>query len=245
MITAAPERGAMTSVIPHLTARGIVFSIGHSESTYEDAHAAVKAGATMITHLFNAMKPLHHRNPGIFGVLGEAECLPRPFFGVISDGEHLHPTTVKIAYNTYPEGCILVTDAMRLVGLPDGVYEWTNRDRIVKKGSLLTLEGSDKIAGSAVTLIECVENFVNWTGVSVPQAIKAVTATPARMLGLENVKGCLDSDADADLCVLSENRGQNGEIKLSVVQVWKFGSKIYDIAAEKGHAAAVVENGHI
>jgi len=245
MITAAPERGAMLSAIPALTSRGIVFSIGHSESTYEDAHAAVKAGATMITHLFNAMKPLHHRNPGVFGVLGQAESLPRPFFGVIADGEHLHPTTVKIAYNAYPEGCILVTDAMRLVGLLDGVYDWTNADRIVKKGSLLTLEGSNKIAGSAVTLIECVENFVNWTGASVPDAIKAVTATPARMLGMEKVKGCLDSDADADLCVLSESKGPNGEIKLVVDQVWKFGAKVYDIAEEKGHVTAAVENGHI
>src|SRR5206468_3759362 len=91
MITAAPELGKLISAIPDITSRGIVYSIGHSEATYEDAHAAVEAGATMITHLFNAMRPLHHRNPGIFGVLGQAERLPRPYFGVIADGEHLHP----------------------------------------------------------------------------------------------------------------------------------------------------------
>lgn len=102
----------------------------------------------MITHLFNAMRPLHHRNPGVFGVLGIAETLQRPYFGVIADGIHLHPTSIKIAFNAHPEGFILVTDAMHLVGLPDGVYEWTNGESIVKKGPRLTLEGTlDKIAG--------------------------------------------------------------------------------------------------
>lgn len=233
MITAAPEIGRLTSAIPDIVSRGIIWSIGHSEATYEEASAAVSAGASMITHLFNAMRPLHHRNPGIFGVLGQnANQARRPFFGVIADGEHLHPNTVKIAYTAFPEGCVLVTDAMRLVGLPDGVYDWTNGDRIVKKGSLLTLEGSNKIAGSAVTLVECVSNFLNWTGASLADGIKAVTATPARLLGMEKVKGCLDSDADADLCILTEERGEKGEIKLTVDQVWKFGSKVYDIAEE-------------
>jgi N-acetylglucosamine-6-phosphate deacetylase len=150
MITAAPEVGQMTSIIPEITSRGIVFSVGHSEATYEEASAAVAAGATMITHLFNAMRPLHHRNPGVFGVLGIAESLPRPYFGIISDGIHLHPTSIKIAFNAHPDGFILVTDAMHLVGLPDGVYHWTNGDSIVKTGPRLTLEGSDKIAGRQV-----------------------------------------------------------------------------------------------
>lgn len=150
MITAAPERGQMVDLIPGLRERGIIFSIGHSEATYEDASAAVGKGATMITHLFNAMRPLHHRNPGIFGVLGIAESLPRPYFGIISDGIHLHPTTIKIAYDAHPDGFILVTDAMHLVGLPDGAYPWTNGDytcNIVKKGSKLLLENSETIAG--------------------------------------------------------------------------------------------------
>lgn len=150
MITAAPERGNMMKLIPDITARGIKYSVGHSEATYEEASEAVGQGATMITHLFNAMRPLHHRNPGIFGVLGEAESLPRPYFGIISDGIHLHPTTIKIAFNAHPDGFILVTDAMHLVGLPDGAYPWTNGEtmcNIVKKGSKLLLENSDTIAG--------------------------------------------------------------------------------------------------
>ncbi len=167
MITAAPELGAMTSLIPALAARGIIFAIGHSEATYEEASAAVSAGATMITHLFNAMRPLHHRNPGIFGVLGVAEqpqqqqhegrdggvavVVPkRPYFGLIADGIHLHPATVKIAWHAHPEGLVLVTDAMHMVGLPDGRYEWTNGEGehfIVKRGGVLELEGTGTIAG--------------------------------------------------------------------------------------------------
>ena len=149
MLTAAPERGRMIELIPELTKRGIIYSIGHSEATYEEASKAVAAGATMITHLFNAMRPLHHRNPGIFGVLGTAES-SRPYYGVISDGMHLHPTTVKIAFNAHPDGFILVTDAMHIVGLPDGSYEWTNGEagfRLLKQGFLVTQEGSDTIAG--------------------------------------------------------------------------------------------------
>jgi len=228
-ITAAPEVANMMRLIPEITSRGIIYSIGHTEATYEEASLAVASGATMITHLFNAMRPLHHRNPGVFGVLGIAESLPRPYFGIIADGIHLHPTSIKIAFNAHPEGFILVTDAMHLVGLEDGVYEWTNGERIIKVGSKLILEGTeDKIAGSSITLIECVTNFLNWGGVSVPQALKAVTSTPAAMLGLSQTKGNLVSDADADLVVIEEVVGGNGWRDLRIDQVWKFGAKVWD-----------------
>lgn len=228
MITAAPERGVMTQIIPEITSRGIVYSIGHTEATYEEASAAIAGGGTMITHLFNAMRPLHHRNPGVFGVLGRAENLPRPYFGIISDGIHLHPTSIKIAFNAHPDGFILVTDAMHLVGLPDGVYPWTNGLNMMKTGPKLTLEGTDTIAGSSITLIECVTNFLNWSGASIPQALKAVTATPAAMLDMSSVKGTLDSDADADLVILGEEVDEKGWKTLKVEQVWKFGAKVFD-----------------
>ncbi|KAM5346644.1 hypothetical protein ACJ41O_009649 [Fusarium nematophilum] len=233
MITAAPERGRMMDIIPELTSRGIIYSIGHSEATYEEASQAVSKGATMITHLFNAMRPLHHRNPGIFGVLGKAESVPRPYFGIISDGIHLHPTTIKIAYNAHPDGFILVTDAMHLVGLPDGAYPWTNGEytcNIIKKGPKLLLENSDTIAGSSITLLECVNNFMQWTGASIPQALGPVTSTPAAMLGLQGVKGTLESGADADLVILSEEFQSQGEgegaRRLVLDEVWKFGERV-------------------
>ncbi|KAF4868775.1 N-acetylglucosamine-6-phosphate deacetylase [Colletotrichum siamense] len=228
MITAAPERGRMTQIIPELRERGIIYSIGHSEATYEEASAAVAAGATMITHLFNAMRPLHHRNPGVFGVLGIAESLARPYFGIISDGIHLHPTTIKIAFNAHPDGFILVTDAMHMMGLADGSYKWMNGqdvNNIVKVGSMLLLEGTDKIAGSAVTLMECVNNFLRWSGTGIPKALKAVTATPAEMLGLKGIKGSLEDGADADLVIFSEEV-RDGATQLVVDEVWKAGTMV-------------------
>ncbi|WPG98888.1 carbohydrate esterase family 9 protein [Acrodontium crateriforme] len=228
MITAAPEVTGIFESIPTIAKRGICFALGHTEATYEEATAALDAGATMITHLFNAMRPLHHRNPGIFGVLGEAEGKERPYYGVIADGIHLHPTTVKIAFNAHPEGFILVTDAMKTVGLPDGIYDWTNGDRWVKKGSRLTREGTDKIAGSCATLIECVSNFWNWTHASLPEVIRSVTSTPATMLGMEKEKGTLKPEADADLLILDAIESADGKKELKVEQVWKFGVKVYD-----------------
>lgn len=229
LFTIAPELPGALSAIQSLKDLGFKVSIGHSEASYEEAKLGVKAGATMITHLFNAMKPLHHRNPGIFGLLGTASSsIAKPYFGIIADGIHLHPTSIKIAWNAHPEGLILVTDAMRLAGMPDGTYDWTNGSRIIKSGPLLTLEENGKIAGSSIQLVDCVTNFLNWTGASVPEALKAVTETPAKMLGIQDVKGTLKEGADADLVVLDVQVGAvGGEKKLVVDQVWKFGNKVF------------------
>ncbi|KAH7401068.1 hypothetical protein DE146DRAFT_612050 [Phaeosphaeria sp. MPI-PUGE-AT-0046c] len=228
LITLAPElRGALACIQP-LVERGIRVSVGHSEASYEEAEASMKAGASMITHLFNAMRPLHHRNPGIFGLLGTASSsIRKPYFGIIADGIHLHSTSIKIAWNAHPDGLILVTDAMRLAGMPDGIYDWTNGSRIIKKGALLTLEENGKIAGSSIQLIDCVTNFLNWTGASVPEALKAVTETPAKMLGVQDTKGTLKEGADADLVVLDLQETGDGRKRLVVDQVWKFGVKVY------------------
>lgn len=232
LVTIAPELPGALPSIEALVESNIKVSIGHSEATYEEAKSGIKAGASMITHLFNAMRPLHHRNPGIFGLLGTPSAsIRKPYFGVIADGTHLHPTTIKIAWNAHPEGLILVTDAMRLTGLPDGTYDWTNGSRIVKQGTLLTLEENGKIAGSSIQLVDCVNNFLSWTGASVPEALKAVTETPARMLAVEQTKGTLKIGADADLVVLDlQSNGKEGEKKLVVDQVWKFGAKVFDNA---------------
>jgi N-acetylglucosamine-6-phosphate deacetylase len=222
----------MLSLIPSIQAHKIIFSIGHTEATYEQAMAALSAGANMVTHLFNAMQPFYHRQPGIFGLLGQSE-LRRPFYGVIADGIHLHPTSIKIAFNAHPSGLILITDAMMLCGMPDGVYDWNNGERIVKQGALLTLEGSDRIAGSSATLIECVNNFRRWAGATTAEAIAAATETPASMLGLLGVKGSLSAGADADLVVLGEQEGEGDTVgALTVDQVWKFGVKIFDKGKE-------------
>ena len=207
----------------------------------------------MITHLFNAMRPLHHRNPGIFGVLGstnigkptppssprtskgisgvkQEEGVKRPYYGLIVDGIHLHPTSVKIAYSAHPSGCVLVTDAMHLVGLPDGLYTWggASSKKIQKTGSKLTLEGEDTLAGSAAGLLECLNNFWNWTGAGIASSLGTVTEAPARVLGIEGRKGTLRRGADADLCVLAEVESERG-VKLVVEEVWKFGVRVWPV----------------
>jgi N-acetylglucosamine-6-phosphate deacetylase len=117
--------------------------------------------------------------------------------------------------------------------MPDGTYDWTNGSRIIKQGPLLTLEENGKIAGSSIQLVDCVTNFLNWTGASVPEALKAVTETPARMLGMEDVKGVLREGADADLVILDlQNDAVRGEKKIVVDQVWKFGAKVFDNASQ-------------
>nr|POF04055.1 n-acetylglucosamine-6-phosphate deacetylase [Quercus suber] len=219
MITAAPEVEGVSSCIYDITKRGIIFSLGHTEADFEQATLALQRGGSMITHVFNAMKPLHHRNPGIFGVLGKAEGNERPYFGVISDGIHLHPTTVTIAWNAHPDGFILVTDAMYTAGLPDGTYDWTNGDKWEKKGPLLTRVGTDTIAGSSAMLIECMSNFWTWSHATIPEVIQTVTSTPARMLGLQAVKGTLNAGADADLVVLNAGEGSDGKRTLEVEQI--------------------------
>lgn len=260
LITAAPEQIGL-STISEITKRGVIYSIGHTEATFEEASSAVSQGATMITHLFNAMRPLHHRNPGIFGVLGAttvAKTTPpssprtgkgmdgkgtagagkevreggvkRPYYGLIVDGIHLHPTSVKIAYSAHPSGCVLVTDAMHLVGLPDGLYSWggASSKKIQKTGSKLTLEGEDTLAGSAAGLLECLNNFLNWTDAGVASSLGTVTEAPASVLGIGNKKGTLRRGADADLIVLGQVDSERG-VRLVVEEVWKFGVQVWPV----------------
>jgi N-acetylglucosamine-6-phosphate deacetylase len=153
MVTMAPELDKTASVIQELASRGIIASIGHSNATYEQMCSAVQQGATMVTHLFNAISTPHHRSPGIFGVLGAQDGLVRPCYGIIADDIHVHPSFIKVAYDAHPEGVILVSDAMSMLGLPDGKYHWTNGDYILKNGGKLTLEDTATIAGRCVTPI--------------------------------------------------------------------------------------------
>ncbi|KAK7887638.1 N-acetyl-glucosamine-6-phosphate deacetylase [Exophiala xenobiotica] len=272
-VTAAPECGGMMSLIPEFVSRGIVFSVGHSDATFEQAQNAVAAGASMLTHLFNAMRPFGHRDPGIFGLLGQStpstpvasprhsqpastssspqgsprssrRSTPRsslsistsiadldaearyrqPFFGLIADGIHLSAQALKIAYSAHPDGAIIVTDAQKFAGCPDGAYEWRGEDRFIKEGKLLKLESNGRIAGSVVDLIDCVNNFKRFTGCGTAKALECVTSNPAKMLGkdIEASKGKLETGMDADLVVLDE--GSDGD--LTVQQVWKFGVQV-------------------
>ncbi|KAJ1954448.1 N-acetyl-glucosamine-6-phosphate deacetylase [Dipsacomyces acuminosporus] len=231
-ITVAPEVEGVLDTIPELIREcDIGVSQGHSTATSEIARRAHASGARMITHLFNAMTDFHHRDPGIIGLLGSSTgshdskpgtssaAVPPSnlktadtFYGLICDGIHVHPNTIKIAYNSHPAGAILVTDAMGAMGLPDGQYKLGNMSVDVKpkadiKGSprAAVIQGTDTLAGSVVTLIECVRNFKEFTQCSVVEAIEAASLHPAQMLGIESRKGTLAFGSDADIILLTDD----------------------------------------
>ncbi|KAF9948818.1 hypothetical protein BGZ72_009333 [Mortierella alpina] len=146
IITCAPELEGIMETIPDLVKAGITVSVGHSMANISQAEEAVMKGATFITHLFNAMPQFHHRDPGVIGLLGSRLDLPRPYYGLICDGIHVHPNSVKIAYDSHPEGVILVTDAMCAMGLSPGNYQLGNMN-VSKEEDRVYIKGTDTLAG--------------------------------------------------------------------------------------------------
>lgn len=161
MITLAPERPGALDTIKKFNKEGIIMSIGHMAANYQEAGNGIKAGAKMITHLYNQMNPHHHREPGPLGIIGgtsdinsenetkiltESVSYDRPYFGIIADGHHVHPASIRLAHLTHPQGLVLVTDALMLLGGEDGTVDWLTR-RLTKKGISITLDGTDIIAG--------------------------------------------------------------------------------------------------
>ncbi|KAJ1720680.1 N-acetyl-glucosamine-6-phosphate deacetylase [Coemansia erecta] len=204
-VTMAPEvEGALESIPKLIESTGINISSGHSNATTAEASQAFKNGANMITHLFNAMHAFHQRDPGIIGLLGSSDSSSRPFYGIICDGIHVHPHSVMIAYYAHPQGACLVTDAMSAQCLPDGYYKLGEMDVDVNGGHVY-IKDTNTIAGSIITMAECVRNFIKFTGASKVEALENATLHPAQMLGISDKKGSLVHGADADLLILDEN----------------------------------------
>ncbi|KAI8606481.1 hypothetical protein EDD21DRAFT_298063 [Dissophora ornata] len=204
IITCAPELEGVLASIPDLVKAGITVSIGHSMANISQAEEAVKKGATFITHLFNAMPQFHHRDPGVIGLLGSRLDFPRPYYGLICDGIHVHPNSVKIAYDSHPDGVILVTDAMSAMGLAPRNCQLGNIN-ITKEEDRVYIKNMDIPAGSVITLDACMRNFIKFTHCSLVEAVEAVTLHPAVLLGIQETKGVIKPGADADLVFLSED----------------------------------------
>ena len=195
LVTIAPEVEGALATIEGLTQRGVKVSVGHSNATLCEAEAGVAHGASLVTHLYNAMRSFSHRDPGLIGILG-SDIPNKPYFGIIVDGLHTHPASVRIAYEAHPNGCILVTDAMEAMGMPPGSYKLAGKEVTVVEtrvperygGHLVykaTLEGQDTLAGAVPTLIECVKNLVRFTGCSIAEAMVCASLHPAKALGIE------------------------------------------------------------
>ncbi|KAK4689142.1 N-acetylglucosamine-6-phosphate deacetylase, partial [Tremellales sp. Uapishka_1] len=221
ILTVAPDVFGVMDSLGDLSKRGVVISIGHSDASLEVATEAVEKNARMITHLFNAMPSLHHRDPGVIGLLGAA--IERPFYGIIADGLHSHPNTVRIAYGAFKDGCILVTDAMSMLDpqLPDGIHHWREGISFRKEGLRVVLDGTNTLAGSAITLCECVKNLSTFAGIPLPEALLCATSHPAIMLGgdVARTKGKLEVGMDADLAVFTWDG--------KVVSTWVAGLEVF------------------
>lgn len=200
-VTVAPELPGGLDMIRQLTDAGVVAAAGHTDATYEQGRAAFDAGATVVTHLFNGMRPVHHREPGLATAALEDD---RVTVELINDGCHLHHAVVRSAFAHVAAGRVaLVTDAMAAAGAGDGEYELGGQRVLVTDG-VARLAGGSSIAGSTLTMDEAVRRTVTEAGVSVVDAVTAASTTPARVLGLDGV-GVIAAGARADLVVLNDD----------------------------------------
>jgi N-acetylglucosamine-6-phosphate deacetylase len=214
MMTLAPELPRSGGAIRLLLENGVVPSAGHTDATYEELTDAVDAGLRTGTHLYNAMSPLGHRAPGAVGAMLSDG---RTRVGIIADGVHVHEAALEIAYRQKgPDALALVTDAMEAAGMPDGKYELGDRTVRLEAGAVRTPEGS--LAGSVLTMDAALRNAARFLNISLHEALRMITSTPAAILGLR-ARGRVTPGADADLVVLSEE----GEVR----ETWVAGRNVY------------------
>lgn len=199
IVTIAPELPGAIDLIRYLSARNINISMGHSEATYEEAIAAIDAGAVHATHLFNAMRPLQHRDPGIIGaVLADKRVRAE----LVWDDLHVHPGTARLIVNAKgPENVMLVSDAMPAAGLSDGEYSLGAHKVFVRNGEARLEEGT--IASSIITLDTAVRNAAKL--VPLNQAVMMATYVPAYAAGAEKEKGLIAVGKDADMVDFSKD----------------------------------------
>lgn len=202
MMTVAPELPGGLDSVRLLADAGVIAAVGHTDSSYDATRRAIDAGATVATHLFNAMPALGHRAPGPVAALLEDE---RITVELINDGTHLHPSVLQLAVRQAGDGRVaFITDAMGAAGMSDGMYPLGPMQVQVKDGVARISGGptAGSIAGSTLTLDRAFRRAVTVDGLTVDQAVQALSATPARLLGIDDRTGSLSYGKDADLVVL-------------------------------------------
>jgi N-acetylglucosamine-6-phosphate deacetylase len=218
MITVAPELGGAAELMALAASRGVAVSAGHSDAPFELAYEAFDASVAGVTHLFNAMSAMHHREPGLPGA---AFAHPRVVCGLIADGFHVHPEMVGLAFRMLgPDRVCLTTDAIAAAGTGAGEYRLATRT-VYTDGGVPRL-GSGAIAGSVLTMNEAFRNILAFAGCTFPEASRMASTTPARLVAEGRRKGRLTPGYDADVTVLAPD--------LSVEAVWRGGERVYEKA---------------
>jgi len=208
LMTLAPELPGALELTAHATARGVRVSLGHSDATADETRAAIEAGAVSATHTFNAMRPLTAREPAILGVALTSDAL---FAELICDGIHVAPEMVKLWWRSKgPRRAILVTDAISAAGMPDGDYRLGNLSVQVVNGRATD---NGVLAGSTLTLVRALANFISFTGAPLEQALPLLTTNPAAMTGFGNQAASLAAGQPASLVAVD----QAGNLLASVV----------------------------
>lgn len=215
LLTLAPELPGAGDLIAAALGAGCAVAVGHSDATYEQAREAFAAGASHLTHAFNAMRPFHHREPGPLGAALES---PAATVELIADGVHLHPAAARLLLAAKGTSSVaLITDAVPPAGLPEGGFRLGGREAGVSEGRVTLTDGT--IAGGTATMDTVVRNVVEWGLASLPEAARMASTVPARVLGLESRKGRIAPGRDADLVALDDG--------LQVAMTWVGGQRVY------------------
>jgi N-acetylglucosamine-6-phosphate deacetylase len=200
LVTLAPEETGCMALIEYLVKENIIASLGHTNATYAEAKAAIAAGCSHATHLFNAMRGLHQREPG---AVTAALLSPAVMVELILDGLHLHPAVVDLTFRVKgKDQIVLVTDAMRAKCMADGCYDLGGQSVQVTQGQAQLQDGT--LAGSTLKMASALRNMMTFTGCSLRDVIKMTAENPARALGVFANKGSIGVGKDADLVVLDE-----------------------------------------
>ena len=198
VLVLAPELEENRWLIAEASARGVTVSAGHSDATYDQALQAVRDGVRHVTHAFNAMRPLGHREPGL---LGAALVIPELRCELIADNVHVHPAAMRLlAQAKGPDGVVLVSDSLRPTGLPEGAYTVGDRPAFSMDGAIRLADGT--LAGSVLTLDRALHNLQTATGRPLTELWPAASRNAAQAIGVDDVKGSLEPGKDADLVLL-------------------------------------------
>ncbi|EPU0813174.1 N-acetylglucosamine-6-phosphate deacetylase [Morganella morganii] len=213
VVALAPEKPEALNAIRHLKRRGLNVMLGHSAATYEQTLAALDAGADGLVHCFNGMTGLHHREPGMAGA-GLSD--PRAWLELIADGHHVHPAVMRIVCQCAAHRTVLITDAMRAAGQPDGIYDICGHDVTMKAGIVRTASGG--LAGSTLALDDAVSRMITATGTLPETAIRMASLQPAQLLGITATHGSISPGKRAHFNDLNSD--------WQVIQTWIHGQPV-------------------